>query len=72
MKRTCEYKLQAVSQAKMTSNHAAARALGLEESTVRHWRRNEEKLKEQMRQVGIMTVKTLLKKIYLITRAVTS
>ena len=53
MKRTCEYKLQAVAQAKMTSNHAAARALGLEESTVRHWRRNEEKLKEQMRQVGI-------------------
>jgi len=52
VKRTCEYKLQAVSQAKMTSNHAAARALGLEESTVRHWRRNEEKLKEQMRQGG--------------------
>lgn len=52
IRRTCEFKLKVVAEAKLSSNHAAARKLGLEESTIRHWRKNEDKLKDQLNGGG--------------------
>ena len=49
--RSIEFKLSAIASAKETSNKAAAIKLGLPKSTIRHWRKMEEQLKQELKQV---------------------
>ena len=49
---TIDFKLNAIREAERTNNRQAARVLGVDDSSIRHWRKNEERLIQSKEQGG--------------------
>ena len=49
---TIDFKLNAIREAERTNNRQAAKALGVDDSSIRHWRKNEERLIQSKEQGG--------------------